>query len=116
MSSTVLADRSTNSPTKKPLVDAKPMKGDGPKSMEYHRQMLQARLAEQREQPPAYISPSDDIMSPCTKKLSAYKDKQLKKARPNSLFAKASSNSANNARGKNLFANIRPSSNSNESK
>ncbi|OXV11319.1 hypothetical protein Egran_00921 [Elaphomyces granulatus] len=36
-----------------------------------------------------YISPSDNIMSPCTKKLSDLKGKRFKKAgKPSSLFAK----------------------------
>lgn len=77
-----------------------------PHSMEYHRQVLQNKL-EQKDQyvchPPnlafdvyfrvtwnnvliyhlrdqeKYISPSDTIMSPCTAKLSAYRNKQVGK-------------------------------------
>ncbi|KAI1169247.1 hypothetical protein F5B18DRAFT_15578 [Nemania serpens] len=37
-----------------------------------------------------YISPSDNIMSPCTAKLSAFKNRQVAKAKPKSLFAQAS--------------------------
>ncbi|KAI1117308.1 hypothetical protein F5Y14DRAFT_379190 [Nemania sp. NC0429] len=37
-----------------------------------------------------YISPSDNIMSPCTAKLSAFKSRQAGKAKPKSLFAQAS--------------------------
>ncbi|CAF9904751.1 hypothetical protein IMSHALPRED_000163 [Imshaugia aleurites] len=58
-----------------------------PKSLEYHRQVLQSRLEEDRAKQ-VYISPSDTIMSPCTAKLSAYKSKQFGKAKPQSLFAK----------------------------
>lgn len=56
--------------------------------MEYHRQVLQNRLEEEKAQR-NYVSPSDTIMSPCTAKLSAYKSKQFGKAtKPQSLFAK----------------------------
>ncbi|KAL9070260.1 MAG: hypothetical protein Q9161_004953 [Pseudevernia consocians] len=58
-----------------------------PKSMEYHRQVLQSRLEEDKAKQ-IYVSPSDTIMSPCTAKLSAYKSKQFGKAKPQSLFAK----------------------------
>ncbi|KAI1183461.1 Spo12 family-domain-containing protein [Nemania serpens] len=37
-----------------------------------------------------YISPSDNIMSPCTAKLNAFKSRQAGKAKPKSLFAQAS--------------------------
>ncbi|KAI0119979.1 hypothetical protein GGR51DRAFT_495837 [Nemania sp. FL0031] len=37
-----------------------------------------------------YISPSDNIMSPCTAKLNALKGRQAGKAKPKSLFAQAS--------------------------
>ncbi|KAM0804680.1 hypothetical protein BDR22DRAFT_885359 [Usnea florida] len=47
-------------------------------SMEYHRQVLQNRLEEDKAQR-NYVSPSDTIMSPCTAKLSAYKSKQFGK-------------------------------------
>ncbi|KAJ2905303.1 hypothetical protein MKZ38_005816 [Zalerion maritima] len=38
-----------------------------------------------------YISPSDNIMSPCTAKLTALRTKQAGKAKPKSLFAQTSS-------------------------
>jgi len=81
MSSNVLADRDVNA-----AVDAKP----DVKSMEYHRQVLQSKLDESQGKQ-TYISPSDTIMSPCTAKLSAYRSKQVGKAKPKSLFAKTSS-------------------------
>ncbi|KAJ8121095.1 hypothetical protein ONZ43_g2368 [Nemania bipapillata] len=37
-----------------------------------------------------YVSPSDNIMSPCTAKLNALKGRQAGKAKPKSLFAQAS--------------------------
>ncbi|KAH6686315.1 hypothetical protein F5X68DRAFT_232480 [Plectosphaerella plurivora] len=59
------------------------------KSMEYHRQMLQNKMA--REETTSYISPSDNIMSPCTAKLTALRNKQIGKVKPKSLFAQTSS-------------------------
>ena len=78
---------------------------DKPKSMEYHRQVLQNRLAEDQyvsfslhrilmgvyyfgqgqglmimqRGKQVYISPSDAVLSPCTQKLSAYKGKSFMK-------------------------------------
>ncbi|KAK3325412.1 hypothetical protein B0H66DRAFT_123235 [Apodospora peruviana] len=59
------------------------------KSMEYHRQVLQSKMEEGEDS--KYISPSDNIMSPCTAKLSAFRNKQVGKVKPKSLFAQASS-------------------------
>ncbi|TVY92237.1 hypothetical protein LAWI1_G002209, partial [Lachnellula willkommii] len=53
-----------------------------------------------------YISPSDNIMSPCTAKLSAYRSKQVGKAKPKSLFAKTSAK--NFAGGGNMFGSQIP--------
>ncbi|KIH88599.1 hypothetical protein SPBR_07988 [Sporothrix brasiliensis 5110] len=58
------------------------------RSMEYHRQVLQSKM--QAEGPKQYVSPSDNIMSPCTAKLKALRTKQAVKAKPKSLFAQAS--------------------------
>ncbi|CAG8900074.1 unnamed protein product [Penicillium egyptiacum] len=81
-----LADRSTN--THLTASDKTDLKGPGISSMEYHRQVLQGKVASE-EQPTSYVSPSDDIMSPCTKKLSDIKGKRFKNAgKPQSLFAK----------------------------
>lgn len=68
------------------------------KSMEYHRQMLQSKMAQEKYERPStaahtqqglttlpynrsqqYISPSDNIMSPCTAKLTALRNKQIGK-------------------------------------
>ncbi|PMD43645.1 hypothetical protein L207DRAFT_631711 [Hyaloscypha variabilis F] len=88
MSSTVLADKDVN--TSGAGANAQQQEGKADvKSMEYHRQVLQSKLDEGKGQQ-TYISPSDTIMSPCTAKLSAYRSKQVGKAKPRSLFAKAS--------------------------
>ncbi|KAJ5343127.1 hypothetical protein N7541_007808 [Penicillium brevicompactum] len=80
-----LADRSTNTHLGTDKTD---LKGSDISSMEYHRQVLQDKVAGE-EQPTSYVSPSDDIMSPCTKKLSDIKGKRFKNAgKPQSLFAK----------------------------
>ncbi|RKF63087.1 putative spo12-like protein [Erysiphe neolycopersici] len=66
-------------------------------SMEYHRKIFQSKTDENQllaqRQKATYVSPSDTIMSPCTAKLSAYRNKQVGKAKPKSLFAKTSSKS-----------------------
>ncbi|PLN82055.1 hypothetical protein BDW42DRAFT_185033 [Aspergillus taichungensis] len=48
-------------------------------SMEYHRQVLQGKLESGDKDKASYVSPSDDIMSPCSKKLSDLKGKRFKK-------------------------------------
>ncbi|PGH08621.1 hypothetical protein GX51_01141 [Blastomyces parvus] len=59
-------------------------------SMEYHRQVLKEKLENGKSEKGHYISPSDGIMSPCTKKLSDLKGKRFKNAgKPQTLFAKA---------------------------
>jgi hypothetical protein len=98
MSSNVLADKDINAPA----TNAAPADGvKDVKSMEYHRQVLQSKLNEDQyvfsvfDTPlsnffrscsqihhrgkQTYISPSDNIMSPCTAKLSAYRSKQVGK-------------------------------------
>ncbi|CEL09929.1 Putative Spo12 family protein [Aspergillus calidoustus] len=58
-------------------------------SMDYHRQILQGKLDNQDKQQASYVSPSDELMSPCSKKLSDIKGKRFKNAgKPQSLFAK----------------------------
>ncbi|KAK1766069.1 acyl-CoA dehydrogenase/oxidase [Phialemonium atrogriseum] len=57
------------------------------KSMEYHRQVLQNKMQQGETK---YVSPSDNIMSPCTAKLNAFRNKQVGKVKPKSLFAQAS--------------------------
>ncbi|RYP68094.1 hypothetical protein DL771_006836 [Monosporascus sp. 5C6A] len=68
------------------------------KSMEYHRQVLQSKMENKEGQ--TTISPSDEIMSPCTAKLSKMRGKQASKAKPKSLFAQAS---AKKFSGENVF-------------
>ncbi|KAL6875431.1 hypothetical protein HDV57DRAFT_172705 [Trichoderma longibrachiatum] len=79
----ILGDRDVNVALADGQVQAK-----GVKSMEYHRQVFQSRIAQ--EPTKQYISPSDTIMSPCTAKLSALRNKQVTKAKPRSLFAQTS--------------------------
>ncbi|CAI7582071.1 Spo12 [Penicillium manginii] len=83
-----LADRPTNTHLANVNTDKADLKSADLSSMEQHRQMLQDKL-DSGEKPTAYVSPSDDIMSPCTKKLSDIKGKRFKNAgKPQSLFAK----------------------------
>ncbi|KAL2172533.1 hypothetical protein VTG60DRAFT_5287 [Thermothelomyces hinnuleus] len=58
-------------------------------SMEHHRQVFQSKM-EQGGENKTFVSPSDNIMSPCTAKLSAFRSKQVGKVKPKSLFAQAS--------------------------
>ncbi|KPM41250.1 hypothetical protein AK830_g5322 [Neonectria ditissima] len=109
MSTKVLADKDANAAMADQQVFGKDVK-----SMEYHRQVLQSKIAEDdtyvparrdadqgtrlRERPSLtlyarsnkYISPSDNIMSPCTAKINALRNKHASKAKPKSLFAQAS--------------------------
>ncbi|OJD22630.1 hypothetical protein ACJ73_06021 [Blastomyces percursus] len=94
---TPLSDRSTN--THLPTGVAPPMttgdcgtdlKAATEMSMEYHRQVLKEKMENGKSEKGHYISPSDGIMSPCTKKLSDLKGKRFKNAgKPQTLFAKA---------------------------
>ncbi|TPX08209.1 uncharacterized protein E0L32_001895 [Thyridium curvatum] len=85
MSSTnVLGAKDVNAPIAQQPLGGKP----DVKSMEYHRQVLQSKMAEAQSK--QYISPSDNIMSPCTAKLNAFRNKQVGKVKPKSLFAQAS--------------------------
>ncbi|PQK14899.1 hypothetical protein BB8028_0005g04190 [Beauveria bassiana] len=68
------------------------------KSMDYHRQVFQSKMAQEPTQ--QYVSPSDNIMSPCSAKINALRNKHVSKAKPKSLFAQAS---AKKLSGENLF-------------
>ncbi|KAJ5287178.1 Spo12 [Penicillium angulare] len=86
-----LADRPTNThlANTNNNVDKTDMKSADLSSMDYHRNVLQGKLDNGEKQPGAYVSPSDELMSPCTKKLSDIKGKRFKNAgKPQSLFAK----------------------------
>lgn len=63
-------------------------KPSGAKALEYHRQMLQSKMADEKQQ--QYISPSDSIMSPATAKLNALKGRVAGRIKPKSLFAQTS--------------------------
>ncbi|KAK4105090.1 hypothetical protein N658DRAFT_504597 [Parathielavia hyrcaniae] len=67
-------------------------------SMDHHRQVLQSKM-EQDSGKTTFISPSDNIMSPCTAKLSAFRNKQVGKVKPKSLFAQASAKKLEAAEG-----------------
>ena len=97
MSSNVLSPKDANAAmTAATDATAKP----DVKSMEYHRQVLQSKIEEAKcdtlisksgsnvhpnvnalasGKQQQYISPSDNIMSPCTAKLNAYRNKQVTK-------------------------------------
>ncbi|KAF6819762.1 hypothetical protein CSOJ01_01169 [Colletotrichum sojae] len=85
MSSNVLAEKDVNTPIAAANNDSA---SKDVKSMEYHRQVLQNKMSQEKSK--TYISPSDNIMSPCTAKLSALRNKQVGKVKPKSLFAQAS--------------------------
>ncbi|GAP84172.1 putative spo12-like protein [Rosellinia necatrix] len=88
-SSNVLSDKDVNNSLKNLSgAGAGATKADV-KSMEYHRQVLKSKMEEENSAH-QYVSPSDDIMSPCTAKLNALKGRQAGKAKPKSLFAQAS--------------------------
>ncbi|KAF2999947.1 hypothetical protein G7054_g5938 [Neopestalotiopsis clavispora] len=98
MSGHVLSDKSVN--THNQQMDASAGNGKANlKSMDYHRQVLQKKM-EQEKDGEKYVSPSDGIMSPCTAKLNALRNKQVGKAKPKSLFAQAS---AKKFDGENVF-------------
>ncbi|KAI1407002.1 hypothetical protein F5Y13DRAFT_175870 [Hypoxylon sp. FL1857] len=64
--------------------NAAPRASENPQS----RLLANAEAANDRQQ--QYISPSDDIMSPCTAKLNAFKGRLAGRVKPKSLFARAS--------------------------
>ncbi|KAI9807296.1 MAG: hypothetical protein M1833_000039 [Piccolia ochrophora] len=99
----VLADRDVNAPlpssmTSNPAmgnggVDGKEGAEKNAASLEFHRQMLKEKLSDDSDKH-QYVSPSDGIMSPCTAKLSNLRNKRFMKAKPQSLFAKATAPSS----------------------
>ncbi|PSS02486.1 hypothetical protein BD289DRAFT_478861 [Coniella lustricola] len=66
------------------------MQDDKMEGIEYHRQVVKSKL-EAQQSSNNYVSPSDHIMSPCTAKLTALRNKQVGKVKPKSLFAHTSS-------------------------
>ncbi|KAK8199226.1 hypothetical protein HDK77DRAFT_458218 [Phyllosticta capitalensis] len=102
MSSNVLADRDTNAQ----LSTMNPAEEGKPKSMEYHRQLLESRMKSGQLEESKYVSPSDGIQSPATQKLAAFKNKHgAQKAKPKTLFGKMSARNMQ-ANGGNMFADI----------
>ncbi|KUI63942.1 hypothetical protein VM1G_10611 [Cytospora mali] len=125
----VLAAKDTNVPmttTNTNITGKDAVKGDM-KSMDYQRQLLQSKMETQKYEAAAapaphndhhkavskltqedrsgnnYISPSDEIMSPCTAKLNALRNKQVGKVKPKSLFAQTSTKRLRSNEG--LFGN-----------
>jgi len=84
MSGNVLGQKDANAPIEQHTVAG----GKDVKNMEYHRQMLQSKIQEPSQKD--LVSPSDNIMSPCTAKINALRNKHAFKAKPKSLFAQAS--------------------------
>ncbi|UNI18672.1 hypothetical protein JDV02_004926 [Purpureocillium takamizusanense] len=90
----VLGDKDVNAPmadNQQPQSQSQqPQGGDARdvKSMEYHRQVFQNKMTEEKSD--KYVSPSDNIMSPCTAKINALRNKHAAKVKPKSLFAQAS--------------------------
>jgi Spo12 family len=101
--SNILSERSSNIPVSPEKKDNKDSK-EAPKSLEYHRQILESRLKEEKlvgislqsstraivgishahhlvslsSASQTYVSPSDTIQSPATQKLAAFRTKHLK--------------------------------------
>jgi len=97
-----LADKDANAEMMQVQNGGAEGKVEDTKSMEYHRQVLAEKMAAGGQGGgELYVSPSDGIMSPCSTKLSAYKNKQFNKVKPQSLFAKTQN--------KNLFGGNKPS-------
>ncbi|KAI9924441.1 hypothetical protein ASPWEDRAFT_167419 [Aspergillus wentii DTO 134E9] len=84
-----LADRSTNTHLNNEKLNDLKNAPANMNSMEYHRQVLQGKIDSGDKAQASYVSPSDELMSPCTKKLSDLKGKRFKNVgKPQSLFAK----------------------------
>ncbi|TQS31516.1 hypothetical protein Golomagni_08200 [Golovinomyces magnicellulatus] len=83
MSSKILGDKDINA-----SLDQQQQTLKDVKSMDYHRQVFQSKMAEETAK--QYVSPSDNIMSPCSAKINALRNKHASKAKPKSLFAQAS--------------------------
>jgi hypothetical protein len=104
MSAKVLGDKDVNAPLGGDQQQQQATAGGKDvKSMEYHRQMFQSKVHEEYAPPPhhlpasllhsvgrnsnnlarssskQYVSPSDNIMSPCTAKINALRNKQVSK-------------------------------------
>ncbi|PFH58143.1 hypothetical protein XA68_14105 [Ophiocordyceps unilateralis] len=84
MSTNALGDMDVNAP----MMSEQQTSTKDVKSMEYHRQVFQSKMAEDKSG--KYVSPSDNIMSPCSAKINALRNKHAAKVKPKSLFAQAS--------------------------
>ncbi|KAI4944642.1 hypothetical protein J4E91_008647 [Alternaria rosae] len=107
MATNVLSPRDTNAQVKPMSSPEKNAEKKDSKSLDYHRQVLQSRLDNGQEQ--KFVSPSDEIMSPATQKLQAFKTKHaMKKSKPQTLFKKTSAKNfeSNKGSGTLMFADI----------
>ncbi|KAL1793479.1 hypothetical protein ACET3X_008461 [Alternaria dauci] len=98
MASNVLTPRDTNAQVKAMSSPEKGSDKKDAKNLDYHRRVLQSRLDSESEQ--KFVSPSDEIMSPATQKLQAFKTKHaMKKMKPQTLFKKTSAKSLESSKG-----------------
>ncbi|KAG9196157.1 hypothetical protein G6011_01278 [Alternaria panax] len=107
MASNVLTPRDTNAQVKPMSSPEKGSEKKETKSLNYHRQVLQSRLDSEPEQ--KFVSPSDEIMSPATQKLQAFKTKHaMKKSKPQTLFKKTGAKNFESSKGSGrlMFADI----------
>ncbi|KAF1940921.1 hypothetical protein EJ02DRAFT_213335 [Clathrospora elynae] len=103
MASNILSARDTNMQVKP--ISSPEKEAEKSKSLDYHRQVLQSRMNSEQEQ--KFVSPSDDIMSPATQKLAAFKTKHsTKKSKPQTLFKKTSAKNYETSKGTAMFADI----------
>ncbi|KAI9894453.1 MAG: hypothetical protein M1814_003211 [Vezdaea aestivalis] len=84
----ILSDRPVNAPLTGSNTGNEKATGRGQKAMDYHRHVLKSNLGEEGSQQ-NYVSPSDNIVSPCTAKLSGLKNKHFMKAKGQTLFGKS---------------------------
>ncbi|KAH8148154.1 uncharacterized protein LAJ45_07918 [Morchella importuna] len=78
-----------------------------PTTLEMQRQLLQQKLAEQKNAP--FTSPTDDMMTPCSKKLQNVKSKSFAKGKPK-LLSKSFGKSRGLAKSGGLFGGASKSS------
>lgn len=97
-SANILAAKDNNVPMASSVTHNADGQQQKEKDLEYHRQVLKSKM-EAQESGNNYVSPSDEIMSPCTAKLNALRNKQVGKVKPKSLFAQASSKRLNGQEG-----------------
>ncbi|CAH0005338.1 unnamed protein product [Clonostachys byssicola] len=103
MSSNVLGNKDINAPIMSEQDQV--LRTKDIKSMEYHREVLKSKMEERSSK--QYVSPSDNIMSPCSAKLNALRNKHASKfvsPSPTCVYMKANLPSFSRAKPKSLFA------------